>query len=140
MNGTDEYVCVNCFTDEGLIRFVEENASAHECSFCDCAGDAGIAAPIEDVSQHFLKSISREYDLAVNQLGWIGSEGIIWVHIGMGSTWPPMSCSWSSHKPMNGPCFKPCSTISLTRTGALKTPRVWTTWNGLGTVGSISRK
>ena len=75
MNGTDEYVCVNCFTDGGLIRFVEENASAHECSFCDCAGDAAIAAPIEDVSQHFLKSISREYDLAVNQLGWIGSEG-----------------------------------------------------------------
>ena len=75
MNGTDEYVCVNCFTDEGLIRFVEENAVANECSFCVSADDEAIAAPIEDVSQHFLECISREYDLAVNQLGWAGSEG-----------------------------------------------------------------
>ena len=75
MNGTDEYVCVNCFTDEGLIRFVEENAVANECSFCVSADDEAIAAPIEDVSQHFLGCISREYDLAVNQLGWVGSEG-----------------------------------------------------------------
>ena len=32
MNGTDEYVCVNCFTDGGLIRFVEENVAEHDGS------------------------------------------------------------------------------------------------------------
>ena len=72
MDGKDEYVCANCFEDGGLIRFIDENAVPHECSFCNSAGDEAMAAPIEDVSRHFLKSISREYDLAANQLGYDG--------------------------------------------------------------------
>ena len=71
----DQYVCVNCFSDLGLIRFVEQNAVALRCSFCPTVGDAAIAAPIEEVSAHFLVCLRREYDLAVDQLGWIGSEG-----------------------------------------------------------------
>ena len=71
----NEYVCSNCFTDPALIQFVEENAVGHDCSFCDAAGPEVTAAPIEDVSEHFLNCIGREYDLAVNQLGWDGAEG-----------------------------------------------------------------
>ena len=75
MREATRYVCVNCFTDPGLIRFVEENAVAQHCSFCPTTGDGIIAAPIEDVSEHFLECLQREYDLAVNQLGWVGAEG-----------------------------------------------------------------
>ena len=75
MNGSEEYVCVNCFEDLDLIRFVEQNAMALSCSFCTSVGETAIAAPIEDVSQHFLESLFREYGLAVNELGWAGSEG-----------------------------------------------------------------
>ena len=71
----NEYVCSNCFTDPALIQFVEENAVGHDCSFCDAAGPEVTAAPIEDVSENFLNCIGREYDLAVNQLGWDGAEG-----------------------------------------------------------------
>ena len=34
-----------------------------------------IAASIDDVSAHFIECLFREYDLAVNALGWIGAEG-----------------------------------------------------------------
>ena len=37
--------------------------------------DVPNAAPIVDVSAHFIESLFREYDLAVNALGWVGSEG-----------------------------------------------------------------
>ena len=75
MSGAEQYVCVNCFTDLGMIQFVEQNAVSLVCSFCESIGETAIAAPIEDVSEHFLECIFREYDLAVNQLGY---EGGFW--------------------------------------------------------------
>ncbi len=72
MNNAEEYVCVSCFTDPGLAEFVEQNAVALSCSFCGSAGETAIAAPVEEVSEHFLSCLFREYDLAVNQLGWEG--------------------------------------------------------------------
>ena len=69
-------MCVNCFTDRGLIGFVEQNAVALSCSFCESVGKTAIAAPIEDVSEHFLKCLFREYDLAVNQLAY--DDGRYW--------------------------------------------------------------
>ena len=75
MSRPEEYVCSSCFADSGLIGFIEANAAALSCSFCESVGETAIAAPIEEVSEHFLECIFREYDLAVNQLGWVGSEG-----------------------------------------------------------------
>ena len=75
MSRLEKFVCVNCFEELGLLKFVEENAVAEECSYCPSKGKITIAAPIEDVSRHFLECLFREYDLSVNQLGWIGSEG-----------------------------------------------------------------
>ena len=75
MRATTRHVCVNCFTDPGLLRFVGENAAAHQCSFCSTTSDEPIAAPLEDVSEHFLECLQQEFDLAVNQLGWVGAEG-----------------------------------------------------------------
>ena len=69
------YVCGNCFEDSGLAAFIRDNASSIECSFCPTRDDVPIAASIDDVSPHFIECLFREYDTAVNALGWIGSEG-----------------------------------------------------------------
>ena len=68
------FVCNNCFEDPGLVEFIKSNASATECSFCPTKADVSIAAPVDDVSTHFIKCLFREYDLAANALGWSGSE------------------------------------------------------------------
>ena len=75
MSRSEKFVCVNCFEDPGLVSFIKKKAVAWECSFCPSKGSAPIAAPIDDVSAHFIKCLYREYDLAVNVLGWIVSEG-----------------------------------------------------------------
>ena len=69
------FVCVNCFDDPGLVSFIKENAVEEECSFCPTVGTTPIAACVDEVSKHFLECLYREYDLAVNQLGWEGREG-----------------------------------------------------------------
>ena len=71
-------VCDNCFKDPGLVEFIRSNASAIECSFCPTKDDVPIAASIDDVSEYFIKCLIREYDLAVNALGWEG--GYIGIH------------------------------------------------------------
>ena len=74
--GTEEqFVCVNCFDDPGMVEFVWANAVATECSFCDHRSDEPFAVQIEQVSEHFLECLFTEYDMAGNQLGWDGSEG-----------------------------------------------------------------
>ncbi len=75
MNEQELFVCVNCFDDPGLVGFVENNAVTSNCSFCTSQSKKPIAAPVEDVSAYFIECLFREYDLAANALGWIGSEG-----------------------------------------------------------------
>lgn len=75
----EEFVCYNCFEDSGLVQFIKNNASANECTFCSEEYDAPIAVSIDDVSEHFIESLFREYDLAVEQLGWDGGYiGVYW--------------------------------------------------------------
>ena len=75
MRSRNLFVCGGCFEDLGLVEFIEDNASAEECSFCATRGAEPIAAPMREVSEYFIECLFREYDLAVNALGWIGSEG-----------------------------------------------------------------
>ena len=75
MRARDLFVCGDCFEDPGLVEFIGDNASAEECSFCATRGEEPIAAPMHEVSEHFIECLLREYDLAVNALGWTGSEG-----------------------------------------------------------------
>ncbi len=69
------YVCFNCFEDPGMIRFIRDSAVSDECSYCSSNGSLPIAAPIYEVADHFMACLYQEYDNAVNQLGWDGSEG-----------------------------------------------------------------
>ena len=55
-----------------MVEFVLANAYAFECSFCPAKSDVPIAADIDEVSAHFMESLFREYDLAVNALPWEG--------------------------------------------------------------------
>ena len=75
MHLEEKFVCINCFEEPGLVRFVNKNAVAKEFSFCPAKENVPIAASIEEVSEHFVKCLFREYDLSVNVLGWDGSEG-----------------------------------------------------------------
>ena len=68
------FVCHNCFEDPGLVKFIRSHASASECSFCLTRDLVPIAASIDEVSTHFIECLFREYDLAGNALGWMGSE------------------------------------------------------------------
>ena len=76
MNRREEYVCAHCFAERGLVEFVAQNAVSLSCSFCKSVSEIPIAAPIEEVSEHFLKCLFREYDLAVSQL--IPEDGRLW--------------------------------------------------------------
>ena len=76
MNGDDKFVCVNCFEDTGMVNFIKENAVAKRCSFCPSVDSVPIAASTDCVSEHFIECLFQEYDLAVNQLSWVGSEGV----------------------------------------------------------------
>lgn len=71
----ESFVCHKCFEDIGLVEFIRRNTSALECSFCPAKDEMPIAASIDDVSAHFIECLFVEYDLAVNELGWMGSEG-----------------------------------------------------------------
>ena len=69
------FVCHYCFFDSGLMSFIQENAVSNECSFCHTKCCGPIAALIDDVSKYFINCIRQEYNLAVNVLPWVGSEG-----------------------------------------------------------------
>ena len=71
----EQFVCVNCFEEPGLIRFIKEKAVSKECSLCESTASTPIAALIDEVSGHFLECLFTEYELAVEELGWVGSEG-----------------------------------------------------------------
>ena len=75
MHQQERFVCVNCFTDSGMVNFIQSEATANECFFCISTGSWPIAAPIDSVSKHFISCLFQEYDLANNQLGWAKSEG-----------------------------------------------------------------
>ena len=69
------YVCPDCFDDDGLREFVQENAVAEECSFCGVRGDGPIAAEISNVLAHIRECIEQEYDDAANCLPYESAEG-----------------------------------------------------------------
>ena len=72
---TMEFICHNCFEDRGLVEFIKSNAIATECDSCLTEDNVPIAAHIDEVSEHFIDCLFREYTLAADELGWVGSEG-----------------------------------------------------------------
>lgn len=75
MRHEPELVCSNCFSDPGLIAFVERNKIPGYCSFC--AGHSGnvSVALFKEVADHIKSCLYQEYDDPANCMGWDGAEG-----------------------------------------------------------------
>ena len=75
MHQGEKFVCVYCFEEPALVRFVREKAVSNDCSFCPARDSVPIATSMDMVAEYFIKCLLREYDFSVNQIGWDGSEG-----------------------------------------------------------------
>jgi hypothetical protein len=73
----EEYsVCGRCFDDEHIRAFIESTVNSRECDFCGRKSRVkDIAAPLEGVVDFILEAVNREYERAVEALGWDGAEG-----------------------------------------------------------------
>ena len=71
----NEFICPHCLEEPDLVKYIAKNPVARQCTFCGTTNDVPIAAGMDGVSEHFLSCLFQEYDLANEQLGWIGSEG-----------------------------------------------------------------
>ncbi len=74
----DLYVCAECFGDSGIRRFIQDNATSNDCSFCGNHSKDPIAAPIDEVADYINQCLYEEYDMAENWLGRMDQE---WVRI-----------------------------------------------------------
>jgi len=68
-------VCGRCFDDADISNFIASAADFSECDFCGQKSSAGeIAAPLDAVVEFIAQAVEREYDLAVNKLGFESAE------------------------------------------------------------------
>lgn len=69
-------VCADCIDDVDIRAFIASRADELACDFCDrSSADQAVAAPLESVVEFMMEAIDREYDRAVNALGWESREG-----------------------------------------------------------------
>lgn len=69
-------VCADCFDDIDIQAFIASSADELACDFCGKSSANGpVAAPLEGVVEFMVEAIDREYDRAVNALGWESAEG-----------------------------------------------------------------
>jgi hypothetical protein len=57
-----EFVCGECFNDEGLQQFCTNHAEATECDFCGAIGSDPIAAPMDEVIEHVRSCVHVHYN------------------------------------------------------------------------------
>jgi hypothetical protein len=69
-------VCAECFGDGDIQAFVRSCIDTNECDFCGRRSRRRpIAAPLDEVFDFIFSAIDREYERAVDALGWNGAEG-----------------------------------------------------------------
>lgn len=69
-------VCDRCFDDEDIRAFIGSHAAGMVCDFCGRTGRRhAIAAPLDDVVEFIYSAVSREYEFAIDCLGWDSEEG-----------------------------------------------------------------
>jgi hypothetical protein len=69
-------VCADCIDDVDIRAFIASRADELACDFCDRSStEQPVAAPLESVVEFMMEAIDREYDRAVNALGWESAEG-----------------------------------------------------------------
>ena len=75
MRHEPDLVCSACFSDPGLIDFVERNKVSGLCSFCAGHSVNVPVAPFQEVADHIKSCLYREYDDPANCMGYDGAEG-----------------------------------------------------------------
>jgi len=72
----DLSVCDRCFGDPDIQQFVKDSADSFLCDFCGRRGRTRVvAAPLVEVVEFIISSVEREYERAVNALGYESAEG-----------------------------------------------------------------
>lgn len=71
-----EFVCGECFNDQGMKDFCEAHATSKDCDFCGASSSELIATPFDDVMDHINRCVHRHFDDPANAgLGYDGREG-----------------------------------------------------------------
>jgi hypothetical protein len=69
-------VCDKCFDDDHIRAFIRSNADSNGCDFCRrTSRTRPMAAPLDEVVDFMFPAIEREYERAVDALGWDSEEG-----------------------------------------------------------------
>lgn len=69
-------VCARCFDDKYIEEFIESTVDSQECDFCGRKSRIkNIAAPLDGVVDFVLEAVDREYERAVEALGFESAEG-----------------------------------------------------------------
>ena len=71
MTSPGQFVCGDCINNDGIRRFISDNAAANSCSFCQVASDGPVAAPLDDVGGYINRCLREEYgDASDGLLPW----------------------------------------------------------------------
>ena len=68
-------VCSRCINEESLAKYIEENASEDECSYCGEEWEWPRAMELEELLTHIRERIEMEYEDAANSVGHATREG-----------------------------------------------------------------
>jgi HEPN/RES N-terminal domain 1/RES domain len=69
-------VCARCFGDDDIQAFIRSDADSTACDFCGRRSRTRpIAAPLDEVFDFIFAAVEREYDRAINALGWDSENG-----------------------------------------------------------------
>jgi hypothetical protein len=68
--------CDRCFDDDDNKVFIRSSANSRMCDFCGhVARTRSIAAPLDEIVEFMFAALDREYERAIEALGWDGREG-----------------------------------------------------------------
>lgn len=71
-----EFVCGECFGDQGMKDFCSNHAESNECDFCGATSDEPIAAPLDEVIEHIKSCVFAHFDDSANAgLAYESREG-----------------------------------------------------------------
>lgn len=70
-----KWVCSGCFRDYAIKQFIQDNADATECSFCEATGTEPVAASLVKVARFIHARLCHFYDDAAEWLPYETAEG-----------------------------------------------------------------
>jgi hypothetical protein len=75
-SASDEFVCGDCFGDDGLREFCANHAVSKKCDFCGATGSEPIAASLDEVIEHISGCVHMYFDDPANAgLPYESAEG-----------------------------------------------------------------